>query len=552
MMRRTITACVLACALGAGAEPAYPYAAESLEGDAPYTIASPTALDGEMRPPGERIEIDVSTDTLIEAGTYYLTLHLRDAELTRQLGDASFFFFDPADSLLNDVGVTRAFRGDATDNSAVFKIAAASDLAIGTRIYIRFVNDEIAVPDRMPREYRADVFVYERLGDARAAATADAPADAPDSYLFRAIHGVGGSHLTLLVVVNTVAAPTVTAHLATANVSASGGPFTGFEANDETGTTEDTGVLATITITQSKSLVYNAADGKVFGVTPPREGEEEGDEIGTIVVFNKGVAVEVTADSGSFGFGTGTGDRERGIDPEDADAEPLVPTAFNITDDTTDCTGGSPLTLTVGDNAIDPRASADPTYSADADGGHATAAGTGPFHLCVNTADNTTEIPVIGDENQLDGYRVTATSLLALATGTAAAVEGRSGSANGGAISRNGTSVNIAYLSLDESRNQRLVIVNRCHCDVEYWMDSFQSEENTRVYGRIQGTVAPKSRRVIRVQDLLEYNRDMGKPRAAGTINLTAPERDIDIITVQEATRGIDTTIYQTNDQEGG
>ncbi|MDE0422814.1 MAG: hypothetical protein OXK76_18250 [Gammaproteobacteria bacterium] len=532
MLRKTILAFVLACALGVEAEPDFPYAAESLVGDAPYTIAGPRFSDGSLPPAGERIDIDASTDTLLFAGTYYLTLHLREAELTRQLDDTNFVFLGPDDDLLNDVGLTRAFGGDATDNSGVFKIDAASDLGIGTRIYVRFLNNEIAVPDRMPRKYRADVYLYERLGDARAAATAGTPADAPDSYLFRAIHDVDGSHLIMFEVARKAMAPTLTAHLATANVAASGGPFTGFEPNAETGTTEDTGVLTTITLGQADSNFFDAANGRLFDEN-----------------VNKGATVEVTAEPGSFGFGTGTGDRERGIDPEDEDAEPLVPTAFNIADDTTDCTGGSPLTLTVEGKPIDPGATSDPTYSADADGGHTTVIGAGPFYFCVNTAGNTTVLPALGDEAQLDAYRLTATSLLELATDTAAAVEGMSGSGNGGAINRNGTSVNIAYLSLDDQRNQRLVIVNRCPCEVEYWMDSFQAEANTRVFGRIQGTLAPKSRRVIRVQDVLQYNRDEGMPRAAGIINLTAAERDIDIMTVQEETNAaIDTTIYPTDE----
>ena len=530
-------ASMLACALGVGAEPDFPYAAESLVGDAPYIVASPRFANDALTPRKQRIELDVVTDALIDAGTYYLTLHLWDAELTRQLNLApnqTFWFFPGYEqgSPLDSVSLSRAFAGDATDNSGVFKMDTGNDLAIGTWVYVRFLNNEIAIRDRMPREYQADVYVYERLGDARAAARAARPADVPDGYLFRAIHKTGGNRLTLFEVKDKATVPTVTAHLATANVAASGGPFTGFEPNDETGTTEDTGVLATITPGQANSRFFDATTGKLFDET-----------------VNKGVRVEVTGEPGSFGFGTGTGDRERGIDPEDEDAEPLAPTAFNITDDTADCTGGSALTLTVDGQAVDPGATADPTYSADADGGHATIAGGGPFYLCVNTAGSTTAIPAVGDENQLDGYRVTATSLRALATDTVAAVEGPTGSANGGAIDRNGTSVNIAYLSLDESRNQRLVIVNRCACEIEYWMDSFQAEDDTRVFGRLQGTVGSKSRRVIAVQDVLQYNRGTGQPRASGTINLTAPERDIDIMTVQEATAAVDTTIYPTDDE---
>ena len=377
----------------------------------------------------------------------------------------------------------------------------------------------------------ADVYIYTRLTDALAAARADTPADAP-SALFQAVHGIDNNRLVLFEVANKAMAPTVTAHLATANVAASGGPFTGFEPDDETGTTEDTGVLATIVLHQHGSPFLDAADGMLF--------EED--------VF-EGVTVEVTAEPGSFGFGTGTGDRERGIDPEDEDAEPLAPTAFNIAADATDCSGGSALTLTADGRAIDPGATPDPTYARDADAGRATAAGQGPFLFCVNTAGNTTAIPAVGDENQLDGYRVTATSLMARATDTAAAVQGPRASANGGAINRNGTSVNITYLSLEESHNQRLVIVNRCACDAEYWVDSFQTEANTRIFGRIEGSVPPRSRKVIRVQDVLDYNRGTGVPRASGIINVTVSEPEVDIMTVQAFTAGgIDTTVYNTKD----
>lgn len=530
-MRKVITASILAFSLGVYAEPRFPYAVESLIGDAPYTIPLPAnpQVHG-------AITVDVYTDIRLPAGTYYLTLQLWDAELTRALTATDLNFGRNATPQ-----VTPAFKGYATDNSAVFIVELADDQPRGWNIWIR-LSGIVAAPDRMPRQYPSNVYIYNRYADANAAALADTPADAPAA-LFRSVHR--GSDKTLLFEVASKAMrPSVTAHLATANVTASGGPFTGFEPNDETGTTEDTGVLATVKLPQRSEPLLDARDGTLFD-----------DNV------YEGVAVSVMADAGSFGFGTGTGDRERGIDPEDADAEPLAPTAFNIADDVTDCAGGSPLMLTVDGKAIDPARSSDPTYAADANGGHATFTltetalvgdGQGPsFFLCVNTAGNTTAIPAIGDAMQLDGYRVTATALLDLPDATAA-VEGLRTSDNGGAIDRNGTSVNVTYLSLQESHNQRLVIVNRCPCEAEYWMDSFQTEENTRVFGRVQGTIGPRSRLSIRLRDMLDYNRG-GMPRASGILNLTVSESEVDIMTVQEhASGGIDTTIYHIGSEADG
>ena len=55
----------------------------------------------------------------------------------------------------------------------------------------------------------------------------------------------------------------------------------------------------------------------------------------------------------------------------------------------------------------------------------------------------------------------------------------------------------------------------------------------------------PKSRMVIRIQDMLMVNEG-GMPRASGTLNLTAPEGEIDVMTLQvhPGTGQIDTTVY--------
>ena len=59
--------------------------------------------------------------------------------------------------------------------------------------------------------------------------------------------------------------------------------------------------------------------------------------------------------------------------------------------------------------------------------------------------------------------------------------------------------------------------------------------------------VAGKSRAVVRVQDALSTTGMTPKTRASGTMNLTAPSDDIDVMTLQvhPGTGQIDTTIYQ-------
>ena len=76
----------------------------------------------------------------------------------------------------------------------------------------------------------------------------------------------------------------------------------------------------------------------------------------------------------------------------------------------------------------------------------------------------------------------------------------------------------------------------------------FQSEPGTMISSKmgtdgISGTVGPGMRMVVKVQDVLEST---GELRASGTLNLTAPEANVDVMTVQvhPGTGQVDTTLY--------
>ena len=453
-----------------------------------------------------------------------------------------------------EITLTRAYRGDETDSSGVYKISTAADtqnIPIDTRVRVALGNGALAIKSTGARKYKGNLYIYEELGDARAAARGSAP----DTYLVHA-------EQDLFEVKSKIAKPTVMGHLATADVGydrpsqvdakdnvlvTNGGPFRGFVASAPT--TKNVGVLATITLNHIEDRdpkkagvqgFLNAANGGGYTADP-----------------NTGAAIAVTAAAGAFGFGNGAGTGRKGEvaltgdDPgtdkvEDADHvyhKGGAPKAFMAS--TSTACGNNPLTLQVpgatADSwvAIDPNARDNATFSAQATRGSVTVKGNGTFYLCVLVSENEVEIPAVGDDRDMDGYKINVTPLHGTAKGPALS------GGNGGAIDRNGTTVNITYLSVHPAYNQRLVIVNRGSREAAYWMNEFQTESGTTVTSELEGTVAAKSRMVIRVQDALAVNAD-GMSRASGTLNLTAPEADIDVMTLQvhPGTGQIDTTTY--------
>ena len=596
-------------AFGAGAAPDHPYAAESLSGMAPYSING--------SPMGE-IVLDVTLDTLLPADTYYLVVNFWSASLTKtleldytanradnidddggtitpapgtmagtgieavaavqpRLGTGTGFRFytitasvqeNPATTdteavtgAINDVAagdltrpLTRAFRGDSTDTSGAYRmVVGGTGLQIDTHIRLE-LGTNLAVPNGNAASYRGDLYIYDDLGDARAAARASAPGDVPDNHVFAAYN-------KLFDVANKIAAPEITPMLATADVGydrtpnpernvSSGGPFRGF-----TMPSPNVGVLATVSFGVKTNNPATPADEGAF------LNASNGSEMFTGQV-NTGAKFVVTSDvAGAFGFGNGAGDGLNGERRRTGDnpATPAVetdhvlnaggaPGAFRISPMGASC-GGTALTLSApnadGDQtAIDPLATTSPTFSASANQGEATISVSGDdavYQLCVNVSTNEVAIPAVGDDRMMDGYMMTVTPMSGPSTGR---IGGPPVSGAAGAIDRNGTTVNIAYLSVHPAYNQRLVIVNRGSRDADFWMDDFQTEEGTEISGDIRGTVTAGSRMVIRVQEAL--SSVSGQLRASGTINLTARDTAVDIMTIQEnlGTGQLDTTMY--------
>lgn len=589
-------------AFGAGAAPDNPYATESLSGNAPYSVK---ATVGE-------ILLDAEVDTLLEGGNnYYLVVNFWSATLTEQLAEqytatqadvagiagdmtqdppvvakqpeaghgTGFRFYtiskstpgtadtagsagavtpqatvgSPGGSIVTDTQFDRASRGDEGDHSGMYRIELpeGTDIPIDARVRLELGQGTLAIPG--PGTYYVDLYIYEDPQDARLATRAEAPGDAPNNHL---VH----EQQKLFEVKSKIAKPKVEAMLATADVAyerqadvddkgtvllSDGGPFRGFVAPDP-----NVGVLAMITLEKTKDVLLHVASGEEYTDDP-----------------NTGAMVVVKAAAGAFGFGDGAGTNLPGPRGEapimgDNPATPAVetdhrihsggpPTAFRIAT-SPECKGGSELTLMAPNAegklaAIDPRAEMNPTYSAQATQGSATVTVNGDskmFYFCVTVGKNEVAIPEVGNDRDMDGYKITVTPMNGTTKSSMVAMD-----QNGGSITRNGTTVNITYLSAHPAYNQRLVIVNRGTREAEFWMDEFQTESDTMVMSELRGEVGPKSRMVIRVQDELMVNEG-GMSRASGTLNLTAPESDIDIMTLQvhPGTGQIDTTIYATND----
>ena len=175
----------------------------------------------------------------------------------------------------------------------------------------------------------------------------------------------------------------------------------------------------------------------------------------------------------------------------------------------------------------------------------------GTNYFCVLMTGNTDTIPEIGDPVAKNAYSLTVTPKLRNAK--AAFPPSAIGPAAAGAIDRNGTTVHLPYLSTHDAYNQRLVLVNRGADEALFWIedDSFNLETGTTLMmnnlSLENSMVIPgQGRLVIRVQDNITFNAD-GKTRGAGTVNVAAPTRDIDVMTIQvhPGTGQIDTTVYQ-------
>ena len=114
-----------------------------------------------------------------------------------------------------------------------------------------------------------------------------------------------------------------------------------------------------------------------------------------------------------------------------------------------------------------------------------------------------------------------------------------------GSIVRNGTTVNIPYLTTFEDYNQRLVIVNRGATDANYSV-TFTTEDGTTATAgtAATGTVPAGEVLSIKASDIVTL---AGRTRTAATLVVVAPGANIDVATnqVNLSDGSTDTVVYQ-------
>ena len=115
-----------------------------------------------------------------------------------------------------------------------------------------------------------------------------------------------------------------------------------------------------------------------------------------------------------------------------------------------------------------------------------------------------------------------------------------------GSIRRDGTRVNIPYLTTFTGYTQRVVLVNRNSGAVTYSFGFVEEEGTTATPGDMaEGSVPANSTLVLRAADIVSL---AGKTRTAATLDVVAPNGTVDVATTQvnQDDQGTDTVIYQT------
>ena len=101
--------------------------------------------------------------------------------------------------------------------------------------------------------------------------------------------------------------------------------------------------------------------------------------------------------------------------------------------------------------------------------------------------------------------------------------------ANFGRIRRNGTTVQLPFLSTYENYNDRIIIVNRANFPANYDL-KFHTEEGIRAVpgAMASGTLAEKTTTVLRSRDVVTLN---GGARTAATLSIALSQAQVDVVT---------------------
>ena len=115
-----------------------------------------------------------------------------------------------------------------------------------------------------------------------------------------------------------------------------------------------------------------------------------------------------------------------------------------------------------------------------------------------------------------------------------------------GTIRRDGTRVNIPYLTTFDGYVQRVIFVNRNSVPVRYTFNFVEEEGVTTTPGTAAtGVVPADSKLVLRAADIVSI---AGKTRTAATVDVVAQNGTVDVATTQlnRDTAGTDTVVYDT------
>ena len=115
-----------------------------------------------------------------------------------------------------------------------------------------------------------------------------------------------------------------------------------------------------------------------------------------------------------------------------------------------------------------------------------------------------------------------------------------------GRIRRDGTQVQIPYLTTYENYTQRVVLVNRNRVPVTYAFTFTPEADTTAVAGPMAtGTVPAQGTMTVRARDIVTLT---GKTRTAATLDVVATAGSVDVATTQvnADTGGTDTVVYDT------
>ena len=511
-----------------------------------------------------QMEISAVTDTLLPTDVYFVRYEFSGALITTDLVAADLEVFPiagdpptlpPTGTASNSV----ADGGRRGDNMVIFELAdTAARYGRGSKLTLDLSGtqtfDEAAtttVDETTPGYAKIGV---TGPGDVRATVTVHAS-------LADAIGETGAlvNESGLIAKVDRVVSAKIDTMYDIADVSTTvddGGPFRRFVATGEGRMGgKDSGVLGKTTSSVNKAAGHrNANTGAV---------------VADSIVAS--LSASVTSEAGNFAVATIDGGVIHKTDDFAANRMPWMlakeaecksgPLTLGVVGGTIEtyqrkaCPAGSPATCDGDpDGPTGPRVKGDLTPAGIASANIARGTAGQPLgvnYFCVLVAGNTDPIPEIGDPDSPASYNLTVTPILA---DDDPVVKPVPVTKDVGAIDRNGTTVHLPYLTTNTEVDQRLVLVNRGADDVSFWIEnsSFNLEAGTEIMTNnlapdMAETIPGNGRRVLRTVDQVKFS---GQDRGAATVNVAAPTRDIDVMTIQRspATGEVDTTVYQHAD----